>query len=106
LTIISSPSGIGHFSALDELDTAGLLNYFGQVRRLDEIELQPILLTRGETKVRGNDQCSSSKERLLFELSDRTGPNNLFIWTPDLLRRVLWSNARSANVRVGAGRYN
>ncbi|KAK6644631.1 hypothetical protein RUM43_000899 [Polyplax serrata] len=45
------PSGVGHFSALDTLSSAGLVNYFGKWTDLLDIKIKPILLRKGKTKV-------------------------------------------------------
>lgn len=40
------PSGFNNISPLDILHSAGLVNYFGKVDNVDDIELQPILIER------------------------------------------------------------
>ncbi|KAI1780424.1 DNA repair exonuclease [Hypoxylon cercidicola] len=45
------PSGDGNFCALDLLQVAGLVNYFGRVPRPDDIEAKPVLLQKGLTKL-------------------------------------------------------
>lgn len=45
------PSGEGNYCSLDLLQMAGLVNYFGQVPRADEIEAKPILLQKNLTKL-------------------------------------------------------
>lgn len=45
------PSGDGHFCALDILQVAGLINYFGRTPESDNIEVKPILLQKGQTKL-------------------------------------------------------
>lgn len=42
---------LGHFSALDTLSSAGLVNYFGKWTDLLEVTVKPILLRKGKTKV-------------------------------------------------------
>ena len=45
------PTGDGNLSALDLLSTAGLINYFGKAREVDDITLMPVLLGKGQTRV-------------------------------------------------------
>ena len=45
------PSGDGHFAALDILEMSGLLNYFGRVPQNDKIDVRPLLLQKGSTKL-------------------------------------------------------
>lgn len=45
------PSGDGHFCSLDLLQVAGLVNYFGRVPEADNIQVKPILLQKGKTKL-------------------------------------------------------
>lgn len=45
------PSGDGHFCSLDLLQVAGLVNYFGRVPEADNIQVRPVLLQKGKTKL-------------------------------------------------------
>ncbi|XP_037951716.1 double-strand break repair protein MRE11 [Teleopsis dalmanni] len=45
------PSGFGCLSSLDLLSTMGLVNYFGRWTDLSKIDLTPILLKKGETRL-------------------------------------------------------
>ncbi|KAL1599711.1 meiotic recombination [Paraconiothyrium brasiliense] len=45
------PSGEGHYSALDLLQASGLVNYYGRTTEVDRIEVKPVLLQKGETKL-------------------------------------------------------
>ncbi|TDZ39577.1 Double-strand break repair protein mus-23 [Colletotrichum spinosum] len=45
------PSGEGHFCSLDLLQVAGLVNYFGRIAEADNIEVKPVLLQKGQTKL-------------------------------------------------------
>ncbi len=45
------PSGEGRLCALDILESAGLINYFGRVPQNDDITVTPVLLQKGRTKV-------------------------------------------------------
>ncbi|KAJ1337918.1 double-strand break repair protein MRE11 [Microdochium nivale] len=45
------PSGEGNYCSLDLLQIAGLVNYFGRVPEADNIEVKPVLLQKGGTKL-------------------------------------------------------
>lgn len=45
------PSGEGQFSPLDLLQASGLVNYYGRTSEVDKIEVKPVLLQKGETKL-------------------------------------------------------
>jgi double-strand break repair protein MRE11 len=45
------PTGDGNLSALDILSTAGLINYFGKSREVDDISMMPVLLRKGSTQL-------------------------------------------------------
>jgi double-strand break repair protein MRE11 len=45
------PTGDGHFAALDLLAVSGLINYFGRAHESDSIEVRPVLLQKGSTKL-------------------------------------------------------
>ncbi|KAI5456576.1 Mre11 DNA-binding presumed domain-containing protein [Mariannaea sp. PMI_226] len=45
------PSGDGNYCSLDLLQASGLLNYYGRVPEADNIEVKPILLQKGLTKL-------------------------------------------------------
>ncbi|XP_055531500.1 double-strand break repair protein MRE11 [Wyeomyia smithii] len=45
------PSGFGRISSLDLLSTNGYVNYFGKWTDLNKINISPILLKKGETKL-------------------------------------------------------
>ncbi len=45
------PAGDGGLAALDLLSTANLVNYFGRASNVEKIELTPILIQKGSTKV-------------------------------------------------------
>lgn len=45
------PGGDGHFCSLDLLQAAGLVNYFGRVPEMDNIQVKPVLLQKGRTKL-------------------------------------------------------
>eukprot|EP00833_Pecoramyces_ruminatium_P014842 jgi/Orpsp1_1/1188874/evm.model.d7180000067885.1 len=45
------PSGDGNLCALDILSASGLVNYFGKSSQVDNIEISPILLKKGNTRL-------------------------------------------------------
>ncbi|KAH8306756.1 hypothetical protein KR044_012577, partial [Drosophila immigrans] len=45
------PSGFGRLSSLDLLSTTGLINYFGRWTDLTKVEISPILIRKGESKL-------------------------------------------------------
>jgi len=45
------PTGDGRLCALDLLQVAGLVNYFGRARENDSISITPILLQKGSSKL-------------------------------------------------------
>lgn len=45
------PSGDGNLSPIDILATAGLVNYFGKTASVDDINIVPILLKKGDTRL-------------------------------------------------------
>jgi double-strand break repair protein MRE11 len=45
------PSGDGNLCALDILSASGLVNYFGKSNQVDNIEISPILLKKGDTRL-------------------------------------------------------
>lgn len=58
------PFGVGKHAALDILDRAGLVNYFGRVENLEQAEIYPILIQKGTTKVAIYGLGSIRDERL------------------------------------------
>jgi double-strand break repair protein MRE11 len=45
------PTGDGHFCSLDLLQVSGLINYFGRTPESDKIDVKPVLLQKGNTKL-------------------------------------------------------
>ena len=45
------PTGLDMLSSLDQACINNYLNYFGKVKNIEQIEVTPILFTKGETKV-------------------------------------------------------
>ena len=58
------PSGEGHFAALDLLAMSGLINYFGRTPESDNIEILPLLLQKGRTKLAMYGMSNVRDERL------------------------------------------
>ena len=58
------PTGSGNLSSMDLLSTAGLVNYFGKTTSLEKIEVSPILLQKGTTKLALYGLGSVRDERL------------------------------------------
>ncbi|KAK6542803.1 meiotic recombination, variant 2 [Orbilia ellipsospora] len=64
------PSGEGHLCALDILQVAGLLNYFGRTPENDNITISPILLQKGTTKLALYGLSNVRDERLFRTFRD------------------------------------
>ncbi|KAF2152396.1 DNA repair exonuclease [Myriangium duriaei CBS 260.36] len=64
------PSGEGHFAALDLLQISGLLNYYGRVLESDKIEIKPVLLQKGRTKLALYGMSNVRDERLFRTFRD------------------------------------
>lgn len=45
------PAGDGNLSAMDLMSTAGLLNYFGRAKEVDDISISPIILRKGDSNL-------------------------------------------------------
>ncbi|KAI1825334.1 double-strand break repair protein mus-23 [Xylaria intraflava] len=45
------PSGQGNYCSLDLLQVAGLVNYYGRTPKVDDIDVKPVLLQKGRTKL-------------------------------------------------------
>jgi len=45
------PAGQGNFSCMDLLHATGLVNYFGKCLSLDAVELSPLLMEKGATRL-------------------------------------------------------
>ncbi|KAI1430471.1 double-strand break repair protein mus-23 [Xylaria sp. CBS 124048] len=45
------PSGQGNYCSLDLLQVAGLVNYYGRTPKVDDIDVKPVLLQKGSTKL-------------------------------------------------------
>jgi len=45
------PAGQGNFSSMDLLHACGLVNYFGKCLSLEAVELSPLLMEKGATRL-------------------------------------------------------
>ena len=54
----------GNLSAMDILHVSNFINYFGKIENIEEIELSPLLLQKGETKLALYGLGSCRDERL------------------------------------------
>jgi double-strand break repair protein MRE11 len=64
------PSGDGHYAALDILAMSGLVNYFGRTPESDKINVKPVLLQKGSTKLALYGLSNVRDERLWRTFKD------------------------------------
>ncbi|KAH7346509.1 Metallo-dependent phosphatase-like protein [Rhexocercosporidium sp. MPI-PUGE-AT-0058] len=64
------PTGDGHLCSLDLLQVSGLLNYFGRTPESDRIEVKPVLLQKGNTKLALYGLSNVRDERLFHTFRD------------------------------------
>jgi double-strand break repair protein MRE11 len=64
------PSGEGHLAALDLLQVSGLLNYYGRTPESDNIQIKPVLLQKGRTKLALYGMSNVRDERLFRTFRD------------------------------------
>ncbi|KAF3043409.1 meiotic recombination [Didymella heteroderae] len=64
------PSGDGSFSPLDLLQASGLVNYFGRTPEVDKIQVKPVLLQKGRTKLALYGLSNVRDERLFHTWRD------------------------------------
>lgn len=64
------PSGEGHLAALDLLQIAGLVNYYGRTPESDNINIKPVLLQKGKTKLALYGMSNVRDERLFRTFRD------------------------------------
>ncbi|KAK2751164.1 meiotic recombination [Myotisia sp. PD_48] len=64
------PSGEGHLAALDILQVSGLLNYYGRTPESDNIQIKPVLLQKGLTKLALYGMSNVRDERLFRTFRD------------------------------------
>lgn len=84
------PTGEGNLSAIDILSTAGLVNYFGKTREVDDITLMPVLLKKGNTQLALYGLGSMRDERLhrtflSHKVNMLAAPDNGLPWFNTLL---------------------
>ena len=65
------PSGDGHYCSLDLLQVSGLLNYFGRIAQNDKIDVKPVLLQKGSTKLALYGLSNVRDERLYRTFRDK-----------------------------------
>jgi double-strand break repair protein MRE11 len=64
------PSGDGSFSPLDLLQASGFVNYFGRTPEVDKINVKPVLLQKGGTKLALYGLSNVRDERLFHTWRD------------------------------------
>lgn len=64
------PSGEGHLAALDLLQISGLVNYYGRTPESDNIQVKPVLLQKGQTKLALYGMSNVRDERLFRTFRD------------------------------------
>ncbi|PYI23672.1 DNA repair exonuclease [Aspergillus violaceofuscus CBS 115571] len=64
------PSGEGHLAALDILQVSGLINYYGRTPESDNIQVKPVLLQKGRTKLALYGISNVRDERLFRTFRD------------------------------------
>lgn len=64
------PTGDGHYCSLDLLQTAGMMNYFGRTPESDNINIKPVLLQKGKTKLALYGMSNVRDERLFRTFRD------------------------------------
>ncbi|OJD22521.1 DNA repair protein (mre11) [Blastomyces percursus] len=64
------PSGEGHLAALDILQISGLVNYYGRTPESDNIQVKPVLLQKGRTKLALYGMSNVRDERLFRTFRD------------------------------------
>ncbi|KAF2636984.1 DNA repair exonuclease [Massarina eburnea CBS 473.64] len=64
------PSGEGQYSPLDLLQASGLVNYYGRASNVDNIEVKPVLLQKGNTKLALYGLSNVRDERLFHTWRD------------------------------------
>jgi double-strand break repair protein MRE11 len=65
------PTGDGLLCALDLLQISGLVNYFGRVTESDKIDIKPVLLQKGQTKLALYGMSNVRDGRLFRTFRDR-----------------------------------
>ena len=64
-----SPIGLDLFSCMDQLKTNSYVNYFGKVKDLERVIIEPIMFIKGTTKVAlfGLGHLNDTRLNILFE---------------------------------------
>lgn len=86
------PSGEGHLAALDILQMSGLLNYYGRTPESDNIQVKPVLLQKGSTKLALYGMSNVRDERLFRTFRD----GNVRFFQPNL-HKDEWFNLASVH---------
>ena len=60
----------GHLAALDLLQIGGLVNYYGRTHESDNIQVKPVLLQKGRTKLALYGMSNVRDERLFRTFRD------------------------------------
>lgn len=86
------PSGEGHLAALDILQMSGLLNYYGRTPESDNIQVKPVLLQKGTTKLALYGMSNVRDERLFRTFRD----GNVKFFQPNV-HKDEWFNLASVH---------
>lgn len=86
------PSGEGHLAALDILQMSGLLNYYGRIAESDNIQVKPVLLQKGSTKLALYGMSNVRDERLFRTFRD----GNVRFFQPNM-QKDEWFNLASVH---------
>lgn len=86
------PSGDGNFCSLDLLQVSGLLNYFGRIAQNDQIDIKPVLLQKGSTKLALYGLSNVRDERLF-----RTFRDNAVTWFQPTVQKNEWYNVMAVH---------
>jgi double-strand break repair protein MRE11 len=88
------PTGEGPtpYSALDLLHMSGLLNYYGKMSEADKIEIKPVLLQKGRTKLALYGMSNVRDERLFRTFKD----GNVTFFQPSV-QKGDWFNIMSVH---------
>jgi double-strand break repair protein MRE11 len=86
------PSGEGHLAALDILQMSGLLNYYGRTPESDNIQIKPVLLQKGSTKLALYGMSNVRDERLFRTFRD----GNVKFFQPNV-HKDEWFNLASVH---------
>ncbi|KAK5165528.1 meiotic recombination [Saxophila tyrrhenica] len=86
------PSGEGHLAALDILQMSGLINYYGRTPESDNIQIKPVLLQKGNTKLALYGMSNVRDERLFRTFRD----GNVKFFQPNM-QKGNWFNILSVH---------